>query len=143
MIKFFTTLRGVYNFVGPPHKVFAKNSFDRFGDDSNELILSDLTFEDKIRLECVSKQWQKCVFENKFVIEYSEQYVSECHFENQNSLNRLIQKMAINCGLIYCSVFNRPALESVLKKCANISKIILRFLSNSSNIENVVSRQRE
>ena len=50
-------------------KVYAKNSFDRFGDDLNALILSYLTFEDKIRLECVSKQWQRCVYQRQFVIE--------------------------------------------------------------------------
>ena len=31
---------------------------DRFGDDLTELILQYLTFEDKVRLECVSKQWR-------------------------------------------------------------------------------------
>ena len=42
---------------------------DRFGDDLTELILSFLWFEDKIRLECVSKQWKRCVFQRQFVIE--------------------------------------------------------------------------
>ena len=36
--------------------VYRKNSFDRFGDDLTELIVSYLWFEDKVRLECVSKQ---------------------------------------------------------------------------------------
>ena len=39
--------------------------------------------------------------------------------------------MAIRIG-IYGSVFNRPALESVLKKCPNIRKVILCYLYESS-----------
>ena len=44
-------------------KVYAKNSMDRFGDDLSEVILSYLWFEDKIRLECVSKQWRRLVYQ--------------------------------------------------------------------------------
>ena len=57
------------------------------------------------------------------------------HSKHQNTLNNLIQKMAINYG-IYGSVFNRPALESVLKKCSNIRKVILCFLSNTECFRN-------
>ena len=46
--------------------------------------------------------------------------------------------MAINYG-IYCLLFNRPALESVLKKFANIRKIIMHILSNGSNIKKLVA----
>ena len=49
----------------------------------------------------------------------------------KNVLNHLIQKIAIWFGS-YGSVFNRPALESVLKKCPNIRKVILCYLYESS-----------
>ena len=55
-------------------KVNAKNSFDRLGDDLTELILQYLTFEDKVRLECVSKQWRRLVFNKQFVIEFGYYY---------------------------------------------------------------------
>jgi hypothetical protein len=38
------------------------NSFDRFGDDLCELLLNYLPVIDKIRLECVSKQWKSLIF---------------------------------------------------------------------------------
>jgi hypothetical protein len=38
------------------------NSFHRFGDDLCELLLSYVTISDKIALECVSKQWQRLIF---------------------------------------------------------------------------------
>ena len=42
---------------------------DRFGDDLTEEVLQYLTFTDKVRLECVSKQWKRCVFQKEFDIE--------------------------------------------------------------------------
>ena len=50
-------------------RVYPKDSMDRFGDDLTELILSYLTFKDKIRLESVSKQWQRCISEKQFELE--------------------------------------------------------------------------
>ena len=49
-------------------KVYAKNSFDRLGDDLTELILQYLTFEDTVRLECVSKQWRRLIYNKQSVI---------------------------------------------------------------------------
>ena len=57
-----------HNYSNTQMKVYAKNSFDRFGDDLTEEILQYLTFEDKIRLECVSKKWQRCVYRKQFRI---------------------------------------------------------------------------
>ncbi|CAG2123271.1 unnamed protein product, partial [Medioppia subpectinata] len=45
-------------------KLYAKDSMDRFGDDLFGLILSYLLLEDRFRLECVSKQFQRTVFES-------------------------------------------------------------------------------
>ncbi len=41
---------------------YSKDSFDRFGDDLCQLLLSYLTINDKIKFECISKQWQTLVF---------------------------------------------------------------------------------
>ncbi|CAG2163785.1 unnamed protein product [Oppiella nova] len=43
-------------------QLYAKDSLDRFGDDLCELLLSYLPLEDRFRNECVSKQFQRCVF---------------------------------------------------------------------------------
>ena len=48
--------------------LYSRDSFDCFGDDLTELILSFMSFEDKIRLECVAKQWRRLVFKKQFVI---------------------------------------------------------------------------
>ncbi|CAG2102479.1 unnamed protein product [Medioppia subpectinata] len=41
-----------------------KNSMDRLGDELYAFLLSYLTFEDRFRLECVSKQFQRTVFKS-------------------------------------------------------------------------------
>ena len=42
---------------------FRAESFDRFGDDLTEELLSYLSVEDKIRLQSVAKQWNRCLRE--------------------------------------------------------------------------------
>ena len=94
-----------HNYSNTQMKVYPKNSFDRFGDDLTELILQYLTFEDKVRLECVSKQWRRLVFNKQFAIEIFDPksehmnnfrqipLISKIGFkieERHNSLNKLL-----------------------------------------------------
>jgi len=44
---------------------YDKNTFDRFGDDLCGLLLSYLGHNEKLRYECVSKQWQRCIYVNE------------------------------------------------------------------------------
>ena len=104
-------------------KVYSKNSFDRFGDDLTELILQYLTFEDKIRLECLSKQWQRCVYQRQFVIT-----IALYNFGCKNSLKQVLTKT----GTDGRKQLNEQHLESVLKKCPNIEEVHLCLEVNSS-----------
>ena len=99
-------------------KVYAKNSFDRLGDDLTELILQYLTFEDKVRLECVSKQWK-----NAMVYAFRKQYVIEldCNITSKDNLSQLI---------IEDEELNKEALISVLKKCPNITDVKIKIRVN-------------
>ena len=98
-------------------KVYPKNTFDRFGDDLTELILQYLTFEDKIRLECVSKQWRRLIYNKQFVI-----VIDFKRYETQNPLNRL---------LVDEKQSTEEILESLLKKCPNIENVIIDKRVNS------------
>ena len=91
-------------------KFYAKDSMDRFGDDLTELILSFFTLEDALRLECVSKQWQRYIFGKQFRLMYNN---DDDHCSN--SMQRL-------CGNRLSSA---EWIESVLKKCPNITKVYL------------------
>jgi hypothetical protein len=45
------------------------DSFDRFGDDLCEVLISYLSISDKIGFECVSKQWKSLIFNKQKSIE--------------------------------------------------------------------------
>jgi hypothetical protein len=47
---------------------FEFDSFDRFGDHLCEELISYLSISDKIRLECVSKQWKTLIFNKQNII---------------------------------------------------------------------------
>ena len=82
-----------------------RDSFsDRFCDDLCSVIVSYLSFEDKIQFECVSHQFQRCVFVSQYVI---EKYI--------------ISQLTLINGNIRLKAF-----ESVLKKCKFINKIVIR-----------------
>ena len=56
---------------------FRAESFDRFGDDLTEELLSYLSVEDKIRLQSVAKQWNRCLrslVKKERVIRFSVSY---------------------------------------------------------------------
>ena len=96
---------------------YRKDSMDRFGDDMCELILSYLIFGDKVRLECVSKQWKRCVFQKQFEIFILRKDIDD----TKNSLNRLIKVIDNKRQL------NQQYLQSVLKKCPNITIVDIRI----------------
>jgi hypothetical protein len=52
--------------------VFELDSFERFSDKLCEELISYLSISDKIRLECVSKQWKSLIFnkQKSIVINY-------------------------------------------------------------------------
>ena len=85
---------------------YLKNSMDRFGDDLTEQVLQYLTFEDKIRLECVSKQWRRLVYLKHFNI--------DIEYIQLNILNYLDDNKRQSVG---------QHLESLLKKCPNIRRV--------------------
>ena len=75
-----------------------RDSFSqRIGDDLSEVILQYLSLKDKLRLECVFKQFQRTIFERQYSLDIKE-------FQNKR--------------------FNFKAFKCVLKKkCLNVSNI--------------------
>ena len=104
--------------------VSLKNSMDRFGDDLTELILQYLTFEDKIRLECVSKQWRR--------LNYNKQFDIDVVFIQQNIVNYLDDNQTLSVG---------QHLESLLKKCPNIRSVdIEKDVMNKSQVLSLIGQ---
>ena len=51
---------------------YSKSTFNRFGDDLSQLILSHLPFEDRIRKEFVCKQFSQLVYAKQYTFEINE-----------------------------------------------------------------------
>ena len=75
---------------------YARDSMERFGDDLTEEVIQYLCFRDKVKFECLSKQWQRLVFNKQMEID----------------LNHKI-------------FIKSKRLKSYLKKCRNISRVVL------------------
>jgi hypothetical protein len=90
---------------------FDLDSFDRFGDDLCQLLLSFLPISDKIKFECVSKQWKSLIFnkQQKLIISISN--------TNKNSMECLTYKLnQPKSMLLFIFCINTTKLEKVLQK---------------------------
>ena len=97
-----------------------KTSFDRFGDDLIELVLSYISFEDSFQYKCVSKQWKRLVFnkQNKLIIsDYSK-----INFINDSN-----------------NEFNIKTIELILKNCQNITSIRFSYGFEYESVVNIDS----
>ena len=92
----------------------------RVCDDFCEEILKFMSFEDKIRFECVSKQFQRSVFQRQYKLSIA---INE---NNGNYLSQMYRK-----GRIYLKAF-----ESVVKKCQNLKSIDLMSYMTDNNEDN-------
>ena len=81
-------------------EVYPKESFDRFGDDLCEVLLSYLSFEDRFRYECLSKQFQRFIFTTVSEITIHWKF-----------------------GFISYEESYEKSYESILKKCKNVTRI--------------------
>ena len=110
-------------------KIYPKSSFDRFGDDLIELVLSYISFEDCFQYKCVSKQWKYLLFNKQNQI-----FINDCNYRyiNVNVENKRIEFIR--------SIDNEnkfKAIELVLKNCPNITSIFIRLPENQRHINKV------
>ena len=99
-----------------------KKSFsDRFCDDLCEDILQYLSLEDKLRLECVSKQFQRTVFRRQYKL-----YLNMSADEHKNYLNnKHMFSMRRVHNYYYIEDQSIDSFKALLKKCQNIESIKL------------------
>ena len=99
-----------------------KKSFtDRICDDLSEVLLQFLSFEDKTRLECVSKQFQRTAFKRQ-----SELYINIGNPENYKYFVK-DNKKYLRIRRNYYDIKNKSidSFKAVLNKCPNITSIQL------------------
>jgi hypothetical protein len=106
----------------------SRQSFsDRICDDLCELIVSYLSFEDKIRFECVSKQFQRLVYNKQNVL-----LIMNSSYD-RNNLFKLMKKRD-NYSNDKQLLINKIAFETVLKKCKFINQIIINCDFNNREV---------
>ena len=75
-----------------------KSSFDRFGDDLIELVLSYIPFEDCFHFRCVSKQWKRLIFnKQKELIILKESKIKFFNEDNNENKFKAIEVIFKNC----------------------------------------------
>ncbi|CAG2106215.1 unnamed protein product, partial [Medioppia subpectinata] len=114
-------------------KIYAKNSMDRFGDDMCGLILSYLSLEDRFRCECVSKQFQRTVFESVVDIDINDRF----HDKFKTCFTAIIELLAKKCPnietidfrgmFIECKKHIREMLRLFRDNCLNLRQIYCSF----------------
>ena len=94
---------------------YPRDSFDRFGSDLCELILSYLPLSDKFKYESVCGHWRSHVFSSQTVL-----YIADCdgYYSLKNLANNYLETKYYNIYSI-----NINTLKTVLKKCRNIRTI--------------------
>ena len=113
-----------------------RQSFHRFCDDSCEEILTFLPIIDKIRLECVSKQFQSCIIRSQKVFELSD------NVKSGSNLSKYILKKFKPSYFTDISI-DYETLIKVLCKFKFINRIIITksYLGSygRSNLLNVIT----
>ena len=108
-------------------KSVSKNSHsfdDRICDDLSEVLLQFLPLEVKQRLECVSKQFQRTVFQKQFSINlYSS-------LESNEKMSQLTEEQTFK-------MFYTKSIESLLNKCPNIQKMFI-FVENNRIFKSIL-----
>ena len=108
-------------------KSVSKNSHsfdDRICDDLSEVLLQFLPLEGKQRLECVSKQFQRTVFQKQFKITLYSSFQSN-HEMSEDMKEKLFDKTYMK------------SIESILKKYPNIQSMVL-YLKNKIIFQSIV-----
>ena len=102
----------------------SRDSIERLCDDHLEDILEYLSLSDKVKYECVSSQWQRCLYnrQNVLIIDGSDRGIECSAFD---SLNNLVVKTKVDNVSNRVTVLRKEFFERILQKCKSIKKLVL------------------
>ncbi|XP_054155977.1 uncharacterized protein LOC128954423 [Oppia nitens] len=89
-----------------------KDSFDRFGDDLCQLLLTNLSIDDKLRLQSVSKQWLALIFNTETDLVFCR---------------KLLDRMSLDSIRDYYQTIK--LFQVIVRKCPNITAVIISEVS--------------
>ena len=117
--------------------IYPKSSFDRFGDDLLEVLLSYIPFEDCFHFRCVSKQWKRLIFnkQNKLIIDNN----SKIKFIKENNENKFktIEVILKNCPNIRSVVidYNCRPFADIVNEVNEVFELIIKYCNNLYEIQ--------
>ena len=110
---------------------FMSDSFDRFGDDLSELMLSYLRFDDKITLRCVAKQWNRLVFNKQTAINFNDwiDISDNVRMKTDSDRVKALLKKCPNIRKIYFlfDAITDPVLDVIVANCPTLKLFSLRL----------------
>ncbi|CAG2100605.1 unnamed protein product [Medioppia subpectinata] len=119
-------------------RIYAKTSFDRFGDDLCGLILSYLSLDERFICECVSKQFQRTVFGSVVDITIDENYVKT------SAAMKMLATISRKCSHIHTIDMRRigirypkqlPEVLAIFRdNCRHLRNIYCHLDSNTAQI---------
>ena len=137
-------------------KKYSKNSFDRFGDDFCELILSYLRLFDKISYECLSKQFSRCVYEKQFRLIVNKTVFQRLvrtdrkgkTFTDVNRFKRLVKKLCnvrvidVEYSQLWCDFGKFLEILGLTEKyCEHLKEINIHFVNITEDQVNYVLKK--
>ena len=116
-------------------KLYSKSSFDRFGDDLCEYVLSFLTFKDCFRLSCVSKQWKHLIFNNQKHFNIEKSIESQCMRKLETVFKNCLNIRSISIGSDISSDYKIYIFGYIIGNSnANINEIGFSFKGLTKNM---------
>ncbi len=108
---------------------FYFNSLERFGDDLCEVLISYLSISDKIRLECVSKQWKSLIYnKQKLIINCNGNKKDVIDLPTNISTDKtlfekMLQKFRFIEEILILKPRNNKLFEALIDNCDHLKKI--------------------
>ena len=115
---------------------YSRDSFDRFGDDLCEELLSYLSFDSKIVFECVANQWMRTIHNRQTLLRFHYRNQRTNHYKNR--VNDF-EPHSVPFVLTNNAEDDRKRLICLLKKYTNIETIDLRYAAIERSVIEVLA----
>src|SRR5258708_35024270 len=109
--------------------IYSRDSFDRFGDDLCEVLLSELSnhsdggLKDRLQYSRVCKQWRRVIFNTQTYLNYF--YVKDCDLTTFESILRKcvnITNTKTKNGLKSWEITD-PKFKAIIKNCNHLNTV--------------------
>ena len=114
-------------------QIYRKDSFDRFGDDLCQHLLSFLSLEDRFPFECLSKHWRRFIFKTNSRLIISRKLCNKLKIKfNDYTAFELMLKKLPNITAIECTnvSIDNNMFELIIKYCCHLNTINVKLDEN-------------